>query len=79
LYHTAPSFWSMAVQSLGGTTVVMEKFDPQEALECIERYGITHAQFVPAMFVRMLKLPEAVRMSYDVSSLQRVVHAAAPC
>src|ERR1700744_1271459 len=79
LYHTAPSFWSMVVQSLGGTTVVMEKFDPEHALECIQRYGITHGQFVPAMFVRMLKLPEAVRMSYDVSSLQRVVHAAAPC
>ena len=79
LYHTAPSFWSMAVQSLGGTTVVMEKFDPEYALECIQRYGITHGQFVPAMFVRMLKLPELVRNSYDVSSLQRVVHAAAPC
>lgn len=79
LYHTAPSFWSMVVQSLGGTTVVMEKFDPESALEAIQRYGITHGQFVPAMFVRMLKLPEAVRNSYDLSSLQRVVHAAAPC
>jgi long-chain acyl-CoA synthetase len=79
LYHTAPSFWSMVVQSLGGTIVVMEKFDPEDALECIRRYGITHGQFVPAMFVRMLKLPEAVRTSYDVSSLRRVVHAAAPC
>ncbi|MDT5065587.1 MAG: long-chain acyl-CoA synthetase [Mycobacterium sp.] len=79
LYHTAPSFWTMSVQSLGGTTVVMEKFDPEAALECIQRYGITHGQFVPAMFVRMLKLPNSVRKSYDVSSLQRVVHAAAPC
>ncbi|BBZ27287.1 hypothetical protein MMAD_15820 [Mycolicibacterium madagascariense] len=69
----------MAVQSLGGTTVVMEKFDPEAALDCIQRHGITHGQFVPAMFVRMLKLPESVRASYDVSSLQRVVHAAAPC
>lgn len=79
LYHTAPSFWSMAVQSLGGTTVVMEKFDPEGALAAIERHGITHGQFVPAMFVRMLKLSESVRNSYDVSSLERVVHAAAPC
>ncbi|MDT5312383.1 MAG: long-chain acyl-CoA synthetase [Mycobacterium sp.] len=79
LYHTAPSFWSMAVQSLGGTTVVMEKFDPEKALDCIQRYGVTHGQFVPAMFVRMLKMPERVRNSYDVSSLKRVVHAAAPC
>jgi long-chain acyl-CoA synthetase len=79
LYHTAPSYWSLVVQSMGGTTVVMEKFDPERALECIQRYGITHGQFVPAMFVRMLKLPDAVRDSYDISSLQRVVHAAAPC
>ena len=69
----------MVVQSLGGTTVVMEKFDPELALECIQRYRVTHGQFVPAMFVRMLKLPHTVRNSYDLSSLKRVVHAAAPC
>ena len=79
LYHTAPTFWSMSVQSMGGTVVVMEKFDPELALECISHHRITHGQFVPAMFVRMLKLPDAVRNSYDLSSLQRVVHAAAPC
>jgi fatty-acyl-CoA synthase len=79
LYHTAPSFWSMSVQALGGTAVVLERFDPQTALEAIERYGITHGQFVPTMFVRMLKLPTSVRSGYDVSSLRRVVHAAAPC
>lgn len=79
LYHTAPSMWSMTIQALGGTIVVMEKFDAEEALESIERYGITHGQFVPAMFVRMLKLPEDRRSAYDVSSLRRVVHAAAPC
>ena len=79
LYHTAPSFWSMAVQSMGGTAVVMEKFDPELALECIQRHSITHGQFVPAMFVRMLKLPKTVRNSYDLTSLKRVVHAAAPC
>jgi long-chain acyl-CoA synthetase len=79
LYHTAPSVWSMCVQALGATTIVMERFDAEQALECIQRYRITHAQFVPAMFVRMIKLPESVRLAYDVSSLQRVVHAAAPC
>jgi long-chain acyl-CoA synthetase len=79
LYHTAPSFWSMSVQALGGTTVVMEKFDAAAALEAIQRYRVTHGQFVPTMFVRMLKLPESVRGGYDVSSLRRVVHAAAPC
>jgi fatty-acyl-CoA synthase len=79
LYHTAPAYWSMAVQSLGATVIVMEKFEPRAALEAIARYGVTHGQFVPAMFVRMLKLPAAVRESYDVSSLRRVIHSAAPC
>jgi long-chain acyl-CoA synthetase len=79
LYHTAPSYWSLTVQALGGTVVVMEKFSPEGALDAIQRYRVTHGQFVPAMFVRMLKLPDSVRKSYDISSLQRVVHAAAPC
>lgn len=79
LYHTAPSVWSMSVQAGGITTVVMEKFEPEAALEAIQRYRVTHGQFVPAMFVRMLKLPAAIRDSYDVSSLKRVIHAAAPC
>ncbi|MEZ0351484.1 fatty-acid--CoA ligase FadD4 [Mycobacterium sp. pR1184] len=79
LYHTAPSVWSMTVQGAGLTTVVMEKFDAEGTLDAIQRHRITHGQFVPAMFVRMLKLPEAVRNSYDLSSLKRVMHAAAPC
>jgi long-chain acyl-CoA synthetase len=79
LYHTAPSVWSMSVQAGGITTVVMEKFDAEGTLDAIQRYRVTHGQFVPAMFVRILKLPEAVRNSYDLSSLTRVMHAAAPC
>ena len=79
LYHTAPSVWSMNVQAAGHTTVVMEKFDAEGCLDAIARHGITHGQFVPAMFTRMLKLPETVRKSYDVSTLERVIHAAAPC
>lgn len=78
-YHTAPAMWTMAAQAAGATTVLMEAFDAEQALECIERYGVTHAQFVPTMFVRMLRLPEATRRRYDLSSLRRVVHAAAPC
>jgi len=79
LYHTAPSVWSMSAQAGGITTVVLEKFDPEGCLDAIQRHRVTHGQFVPAMFTRMLKLPEAVRNSYDLSSLQRVMHAAAPC
>ncbi|OBH44196.1 fatty-acid--CoA ligase FadD4 [Mycobacterium mantenii] len=78
-YHTAPAMWTMAAQATGATTVLMEKFDAEEALDCIERHGVTHAQFVPTMFVRMLRLPEEIRMRYDLSSLRRVVHAAAAC
>jgi acyl-CoA synthetase (AMP-forming)/AMP-acid ligase II len=79
LYHAAPLGWSMGVQSLGGTVIVMERFDPEDALRLIEKYKITTAQWVPTHFVRMLKLPPEVRSRYDVSSLTQVFHAAAPC
>ena len=79
LYHAAPLRWSMATHLHGGTVVVMERFDPEAALATIERHRITHAQFVPTHFVRMLKLPEEVRSRYDLSSLKAVFHAAAPC
>ncbi|MHA3024501.1 fatty-acid--CoA ligase FadD4 [Mycobacterium sp. BMJ-28] len=79
LYHTAPSVWSLNALAFGLTVVVMEKFDAQGALEAIAKHNVTHGQFVPVMFTRMLKLPASVRESYDVSSLKRVMHAAAPC
>jgi acyl-CoA synthetase (AMP-forming)/AMP-acid ligase II len=79
LYHTAPVAWSTCAQRLGGTSVIMEHFDPLTTLETIERYGVTHGQFVPTMFVRMLRLPDEDRLRPDLSSLQRVIHAAAPC
>jgi acyl-CoA synthetase (AMP-forming)/AMP-acid ligase II len=79
LYHAAPLRYNIAVSRLGGTSVVMEKFDPETCLALIEEHGITHGQFVPTMFVRMLKLPEDVRAKYDVSSMKVAIHAAAPC
>ncbi|MBP6556463.1 MAG: acyl-CoA synthetase [Novosphingobium sp.] len=79
LYHAAPLRWCMTIQKLGGTVVVMEKFDPEMALAAIEKYKITDSQFVPTHFVRMLKLPDDVRRKYDVSSLKCAIHAAAPC
>jgi fatty-acyl-CoA synthase len=78
LYHAAPLRWSMTVHKIGGTVVVMERFDPEAALATIERYKITDSQFVPTHFVRMLKLPEETRAKYDVSSLKCAIHAAAP-
>ena len=79
LYHSAPLVYSMSLHRLGGTAVVMERFDPRQCLELIERYRVTHAQFVPTMFIRLLRLPRAERERYDLSSLRLVMHAAAPC
>ncbi|WP_241673103.1 AMP-binding protein [Lacisediminimonas profundi] len=78
-YHTAPVRWNMSVLRAGGTSVLMEKFDPAAALAAIEKYGVTHAQFVPTMFIRLLRLPQQERERYDLSSLRFAVHAAAPC
>jgi acyl-CoA synthetase (AMP-forming)/AMP-acid ligase II len=78
-YHAAPLRFCMSAQRLGATCIVMEHFDALAALELIERYRVTHSQWVPTMFVRMLKLPEAERRRHDVSSLRIAVHAAAPC
>jgi long-chain acyl-CoA synthetase len=79
LYHAAPLGWSMAVHKLGGTVVLMQKFDAEAALAAIERYQITHGQFVPTHFIRMLKLPPEIRSRYDLSSMTCAIHAAAPC
>ena len=79
LYHAAPLGWTTAAQRLGGTIVLMEKFDPFQCLELIERHRVTHVQFVPTHFIRMLKLTEDERARHDHSSLRMVVHAAAPC
>jgi acyl-CoA synthetase (AMP-forming)/AMP-acid ligase II len=79
LYHAAPLRFCMAFHRVGATVVVMEHFDAAEALALIEKHGVTHSQWVPTMFIRMLKLPEEQRRGYDVSSLQVAIHAAAPC
>ena len=79
IYHAAPLAWTLALHRIGATCVMMERFDARRCLELIEEHRVTHGFFVPTMFVRMLKLPEAERKAFDVSSLQRVVHAAAPC
>ncbi len=79
LYHAAPLGFTMTCLRNGIPVVVMQHFEAEYALELIETYKITHSQWVPTMFVRMLKLPEEVRLKYDVSSLQCAIHAAAPC
>jgi long-chain acyl-CoA synthetase len=79
LYHSAPQAAVNLVIRNGGTAIIMESFDPERYLQLVEQYRPTHSQLVPTMFSRMLKLPEAVRSRYDLSSLEVVIHAAAPC
>ena len=79
LYHTAPISYCLGMHQLGATVVLMKAFDAESSLQAVERYGVTFAQFVPTMFVRMLKLPQATKKRYDLSSLKVVLHSAAPC
>jgi long-chain acyl-CoA synthetase len=79
MYHAAPLAYSLWAQQYGGAVVIMERFDPLEALGLIERYHVTHSQWVPTMFVRMLKLSDEERQRHDLSSLEVAIHAAAPC
>src|SRR6476469_7344622 len=79
VYHAAPLRFGGVVHALGGTLVMMQKFDAENALRAVQEHRVTHTQMVPTMFVRLLKLPDEVRTSYDTSSLRHVIHAAAPC
>src|ERR1700761_4004453 len=79
LYHSAPQAAVNLTIRTGGTAIIMENFDPERYLELVEKWRVTHSQLVPTMFSRLLKLPEAVRQRYDLSSLEIAIHAAAPC
>ncbi|NNE95601.1 MAG: AMP-binding protein [Acidimicrobiales bacterium] len=79
LYHAAPLRFSMGSHVLGSTVVVMERFDPAYFLDLVSTFGVTHMQMVPTMFVRLLKLEPAIRNNADMSSLETIIHAAAPC
>lgn len=79
LYHSAPQAAVSLVIRNGGTAIIMERFDPEHFLALVEKYKVSHSQLVPTMFSRMLKLPDAVRHRYDLSSMEIAIHAAAPC
>jgi len=79
IYHAAPLSYVTAVLAQGGTVVMMTHFDAENALKFIEQYKVTHSQWVPTMFIRILKLPEDTRRKYDLSSHKVAIHAAAPC
>lgn len=79
LYHLFSQALLMATFGAGGTVVVMERFDPEDCLRLIARHGVTHSALVPTLFVRLLRLPDAVKARYDLSTLRHVVHSGAPC
>jgi long-chain acyl-CoA synthetase len=79
LYHSAPNSFGIRTGRLGGALVLMPRFEPEEFLRLIEAEKIDTIFMVPTMFIRLMKLPEAVRQKYDVSSLRHIIHAAAPC
>jgi long-chain acyl-CoA synthetase len=79
MYHSAPHSYGMLAFRSGCTIVLQARFDAEELLALIERHRVTHIHMVPTMFVRLLRLPDAVRQRYDLSSLRFVVHGAAPC
>jgi hypothetical protein len=70
LYHAAPLRFCMGVNRVGGTVIVMEKFDPETALRLIETHRVTTSQWVPTHFVRMLKLSEGTRSKYDLAPMR---------
>jgi long-chain acyl-CoA synthetase len=79
LYHSAPNFFGLYAVRDGGLAILQPRFAEEELLKLIERYRITHLHMVPTMFVRLLRLPEEIKRKYDLSSLEVVVHGAAPC
>jgi long-chain acyl-CoA synthetase len=78
MYHSAPNAYGMIATRLGANVILQPRFDPEGLLQLIEKHRVTHMHMVPIMFNRLLKLPDDVRRKYDLSSLEFVVHAAAP-
>ena len=76
LYHAAPNRYVQRAMDHGGTAVILRKFDAERCLAMIAQYRVTHSQWVPTMFVRLLALP---RTSQDLSTHRCAIHAAAPC
>jgi len=79
MYHSAPAAYGMGSARLGLSVVLQARFEAEDMLRLIARHGVTHMHIVPTMFVRLLRLPDAVKQEYDLSSLRWVTHGAAPC
>jgi fatty-acyl-CoA synthase/long-chain acyl-CoA synthetase len=79
LYHSAPGSFALFSAVIGGTVVVMPKFDPEQAIHLIQKHRVTSTFMAPTLIKRIVDLPESVRARYDVSSMRSLVVAAAPC
>lgn len=79
MHHGGCQSFYLNALNVGQALAILGKFDAEETLRTIERERVTTAYMVPTQFVRLLRLPEEIRAKYDVSSLQVVVHSAAPC
>jgi bile acid-coenzyme A ligase len=79
LYHNAPFLLSACALVLGGHVVLMPRFDAESALRLVQEHAVDYLYAVPTMMGRIWRLPEEVRLGYDVSSLRVVMHMAAPC
>ncbi len=78
-YHASPNAQARIALNGGGDLILQPRFEAEEFLDLVERHRITHTHLVPTMFHRLLRLPEEVKRRFDASSLERVVHGAAPC
>lgn len=79
LYHAAALRFALAVTAGGGTVHVMECFDAEQALRLLQDEAITHSQWVPAMFQRLLALAPERRAEFKAPSHRIAIHGAAPC
>ncbi|MGB8366717.1 MAG: AMP-binding protein [Rhizomicrobium sp.] len=78
-YHNASFSQTSWALCWGSHVILMQRFDAQEWLRLVERYRVRWAYLVPTMMSRILGLPDEVRKGFDVSSLELVIHMAAPC
>jgi long-chain acyl-CoA synthetase len=79
MYHLFSQAIAMATFAAGGGVVVMRRFDAEDCLRLIEAHRVTHTALVPTLFTRLLRLSDATKARYDLSSLRHVVHSGAPC
>jgi len=79
MYHSAPNSYALGAANEQAELFIEARFDAERTLQLIEQHRITHAYLVPTMYVRLLRLPEAVRGRYDLSSMRFVASTGSPC